>query len=387
MLIIIQNVSFSYDTRIQNVASTLERAGYDVLIISPRYACDPGRRRIGRVECWHYPFPSSLDSSYGHIFEYVYSFVAIGLYSLAAFAVRGCRIVHICSPPDILFPLGALYRALGRKVLVDVHDLSPELAKVRYGLDEKSLVVRFLRFAEHTMVHLANKTITTTEAQRDVLVDRSGVAREKISIVRNGIDLQAIPTDVRCRGGEHQTVGYLGTMNPQDGVDILLRAIHHIRHVMQRDDIRFSLIGDGGAHESLVRLAADLNINDVNTFVGRLTPREALRQLTSCAVCVQPDPKNEFTDTCCMVKTLEYMSLAKPIVAFGLSETQKCCGRTAVYAHGNSHIDLANKIVTLIDDPAMGKRLGLDARRRLKERFTWQKSEPELLNVYRSASV
>lgn len=390
-MIIVQNVSFSYDTRIQNVAATLERAGYAVIVISPRYSGDPFRHRIGGIERWHYPFPDILDGAGRHVFEYLYSFLAIGLYSIVGLVAHGARIVHICSPPDILFPLGALYRALGRRLLVDVHDLSPELAVVRYGLDRDSIVVRLLTFAELVMLRLANETITTTKAQRDVLSDRSGRDRERkrehIHVVPNGVDLEAIPIAGADRVAEIRTVGYLGTMNPQDGIDILLRAIHHVRHSMRRDDIRFLLIGDGAAFASLQRLATDLRIEKVATFAGRLRPSEALRRLMSCAVCVQPDPKNEFTDTCCMVKTLEYMSLAKPVVAFGLRETLRCCGQAAVYANENSHVDLAKKVVELIDDPAMGRKLGLEGRRRLEEALTWRSSERELLKVYKRAAA
>jgi glycosyltransferase involved in cell wall biosynthesis len=387
VLIIIQNVSFSYDTRIQKVAASLDRAGYRVLIISPRYAGDPPRGRIGQIESWHYPHPRISDGITGHLLEYSYSFLLIGAYSLAAFVLRRFKIAHFCSPPDVLFPLGAFYRALGCSVLVDVHDLSPELARVRYGIDEKSFMMRFLRLAELAMLHLASETIATTEGQRDVLARRSGVAKERITVVRNGIDPAPIPSGVTHDRGSDRVVGYLGTMNPQDGVEILLHAIHHIRHVMNRADVSFVLIGDGGSYESLVRLAADSNVNDVVTFTGRLLPQEALSTLGSCAVCVQPDPKNEFTDTCCMVKTLEYMSLGKPIVAFGLSETQKCCAHAAIYAEMNSFVDLAEKIVAVIDDPALGRRLGLEARERLEQQFTWQPSEQVLLHVYGLASV
>jgi glycosyltransferase involved in cell wall biosynthesis len=386
VLIIIQNVSFSYDTRIQKVARTLERAGYRVLIISPRYAGDPIRSRLGRVESWHYPSPTISSGIAGHLLEYFCSCLVIGVYSLAAFIAGRFSIVQIVSPPDVLFPLGAFYRALGCSVIVDVHDLSPELAKVRYEVDDNGLIVRLLRLAELAMARLATTTITTTDAQRELLAQRSGIAKERIFVIRNGIDLATVPNNV-MHDTAGRTVGYLGAMNPQDGIELLLHAIHHIHHVMRRDDVRFLLIGDGDSHAALVKLAADLSIDDVATFTGRLSPLEALNKLASCTVCVQPDPKNEFTDTCCMVKTLEYMSLGKPIVAFGLSETKKCCGHAAVYADANSFVDLAEKILSVIDDPARGRLLGLEARKRLEQWFTWQPSEVQLLNVYRLASI
>lgn len=365
----------------QKVAATLSGAGYDILAISPRYPADSMHRRVGRVESWHYPCPSLPDGIIWHLLEYTYSLVSIGLFSIAGLITRRFSIVHFCSPPDILFPLAALFRILGRSVIVDVHDLSPELARVRYELDEKTPLVRLIALVERLMLNCANSLITTTKAQQDVLIERTRIPKERFSIVRNGIDLAIVP-GAAARAGEHPTVGYVGTMNPQDGIDILLHAIHHIRYVKRREDIRFMLIGDGGSYEPLKKLAAELEIEEVTTFTGRLKPRDALSRLASCDVCVQPDPQNAFNDTCSMVKMLEYMALAKPIVAFELRETRECCGDAAVYAQGNSPVDFGEKIVALVDDPAKQRRLGDDARRRLEKSYTWERSERELLRVY-----
>lgn len=386
VLIVIQNVSFSYDTRMQKVADSLAGNGYAVLVISPRYACDTPRRYNGRIESWHYPMPHIRDGVVGHLLEYSYSLMMITAFSLVALLRRGCNVVHLCSPPDILFPLAALFRGLGRRVIVDIHDLSPELAKVRYRLRETSLLLRAVRFAERAMLLAASEITTTTESQKTVLAERHGIPAERISVVRNGIDLATLRMPLVDTGAHEPTIGYLGTMNPQDGVEGLLHAIRHVRHVMKRKDIRFKIIGDGGAFQSLLHLAATLDLGDSITFTGRLMPREALSQLMTCDVCVQPDPKNEFTDTCCMVKMLEYMALGKAVVAFKLRETELCCGRTVVYAETNSTIDLACKLVTLVDDGEARRRLGTEARRRLEENFTWPLSESVLLGVYRRVS-
>lgn len=385
-LIVIQNVSFSYDTRMQKVAHSLEQAGHDVLVISPRYPHDASCSRVGRIESWHYPFPKTADGIIWHLLEYSYSLLAISTYSLWALIRRRVRIVHMCSPPDILFPLAALFRLLGRRVIVDFHDLSPELIKVRYRLSEGNLLVRLVRTTEKLMLRLATRIVTTNNTQKELLAKRSSVPLKQISVIHNGIDLAMIPDANSTYATRNAAVGYLGTVNPQDGVDLLLRAMGHIRHVVRRNDIQLTLIGDGGCHKSMIELANSLELGDSVIFTGRLLPAEALAQLSGCVICVQPDPKNEFNDTCCMVKSLEYMSLGKPFVAFKLRETVHCCGSAALYATENSPVKLAEQIVNLIDDPVTCQRLGAEGVRRVNERFTWQQSEHKLLELYRELS-
>jgi hypothetical protein len=48
-----------------------------------------------------------------------------------------------------------------------------------------------------------------------------------------------------------------------------------------------------------------------------------------------PEPKNPLNDASTLIKVAEYMSMAKPIVAFDLAETRYTAGRSAAYAAPN----------------------------------------------------
>ncbi len=87
-----------------------------------------------------------------------------------------------------------------------------------------------------------------------------------------------------------------------------------------------------------------------------------------------------------MVKNLEYMALAKPIVTFDLNETQYSCGKSALYATENSYKKFAKQILVLADDPDLRGKMGQLGRKRLDERFTWTKSEKPLLEAYESVT-
>jgi glycosyltransferase involved in cell wall biosynthesis len=60
------------------------------------------------------------------------------------------------------------------------------------------------------------------------------------------------------------------------------------------------------------------------------------------------DPKNELNEFSTMLKTMEYMAMGKPIVAFDLAETRFSAQDAALYATPNIVEDFANKIDLLL---------------------------------------
>ena len=54
-----------------------------------------------------------------------------------------------------------------------------------------------------------------------------------------------LPPTPALKHGRRYLVGYVGVMGRQEGIDLLLRAVQHIVHDMQRHDIQFGLVGGG----------------------------------------------------------------------------------------------------------------------------------------------
>src|SRR5207244_10240140 len=106
---------------------------------------------------------------------------------------------------------------------------------------------------------------------------------------------------------------------------------------------------------------------------------ERLGVLNTADVCVNPDVANDMNDKSTMNKIMEYMALGKPIVQFDLTEGRFSAQSASLYARRNDAVDLALKIVELLDDPerraAMGapgrgpSRGGSDCRTRRRRRL------------------
>ena len=75
-----------------------------------------------------------------------------------------------------------------------------------------------------------------------------------------------------------------------------------------------------------------------------------LRYLTITDVCLSPDPSNELNDRSTMIKTMEYMAMGKPVVAFDLPETRYSAQHAALYATPNRVEEFADHIETLLAD-------------------------------------
>ena len=86
-----------------------------------------------------------------------------------------------------------------------------------------------------------------------------------------------------------------------------------------------------------------------------------------------------------MIKIVEYMAFAKPIVAFDLTEARASAGDSAAYADADTPEALAAEIDRLLDDPAERARMGAEGRRRVTEELSWERSRASLLAAYERA--
>lgn len=160
--------------------------------------------------------------------------------------------------------------------------------------------------------------------------------------------------------------------------------IDRLKNELGRDGFLAVIVGYGPAVDDLKRLAGKLALDEHVEFAGYLIGDDLLRHIASFDICVTPDPSNPYNDSCTTIKTMEYMAMGKPVVAFDLPENRVSAGDAALYATNNSEGDLARLIARLMDDPQERKVLGERGRRRVIERLRWEHQEARLVELYDS---
>jgi glycosyltransferase involved in cell wall biosynthesis len=389
-LIFIEDGSFSYDNRVIRETAALVDQGWDLTVISPRFHGDPFFRKINeKLRAYYYPKPSTeTESLAGHLLEAASSLFFGTILAFYVSLRHGFLIFQACNPLDILWLIALPYKALGRKFIFDQHDLVPELLLSRNS-DRKSLIYRSAILLERISYGLADAVISTNHSYKGTAISRGGRSPDGVFVVRNGPDLdkfRIVPPKEGLKKDGEILVGYLGNMNPQDGIEHLVEAALYIIRKREIGNIRFVFIGGGASQRKLAERSRSLGLGEYVNFTGRIPDSDVLSILSACDICVQPDPKNPLNDLSTMNKVLEYMALEKPVIAFDLKETRVSCGPAALYAEPNNAIQLAEKIILLAGDKELRQKNGKLGRDRIVSKFSWEYSVPELLRAYQHAA-
>jgi glycosyltransferase involved in cell wall biosynthesis len=401
ILMLVEN-HFPQDTRVTNEATLLTEAGYKVSVVALRRRGQAGHEVLNGVEVYRLPtlelFKKTpfanvnrmnllfvkLKSFLGYVVEYFYFTTACFIVSSYIFARRGFDVMHAHNPPDTLFLVGLPFKLLGRKFVFDQHDLCPELYRSRYGAAE-GFATRLLRLLEWCSVKLADVTIATNESYKQIQMQRANKDPRDIFIVRNGpnqMRMTPVAPNPRLREMNKCILCYIGSLNPQDGVDHLLRSLRHLLYQFKRSDFHCVIMGTGDSLQDLRNLADKLELNGCVELTGFVSDEDLQSNLAAADICVDPDPSSPLNDVSTWIKVMEYMAYAKPIVAFDLKETRFSAGNAAIYVQPNEEAEFAATVAHLMGQPELRKKMGAYGRRRVEEELQWSKVGQNLLTAY-----
>lgn len=385
VLILVENLPSPFDRRVWQEATTLHANGYGVSIICPTgKGYEKYYEEIDGIHIYRYDLPMEAEGAKGYVVEYS---AALWHTFRLAWKVRreqGFDVVHACNPPDLLFLIGGFFKLFfGKKFVFDHHDINPELYEAKFG--RRDFFWKLMVWLERMTFKTADVSIATNESYKKIAIERGGMDPDKVYVVRSGpkLDrLKIIPPVEALKQGRKYLVGYVGVMGKQEGIDLLLQAARHIVRELGRTDVHFGLVGGGTSLDEMKQMAADLGIADYVTFTGRVPDQDLLEMLNTADVCVNPDVANEMNDKSTMNKIMEYMALGKPIVQFDLTEGRFSAQDASLYAAENDPVDMARKIVELLDDPERRERMGEFGRNRVVNELEWNYEAPKLLAAY-----
>ncbi len=385
ILIIVENLPVPFDTRVWQEASTLAANGYTVSVICPKgkgynddYECIDG------VHIYRHDLPTEGNGAIGYAREY---FSALwNEYRLARkiYKKHGFHVIHGCNPPDDIYMVARMFRGKGVDYVFDHHDICPELYEAKFG-KKSGLFYKSQLWLERNTYRHCTFAFVTNESYRRIAIERGGMSPDKVHVLRSGPRLERLvirPPKPEIKRGRRFMIGYLGVIGQQEGIQYMLQAAKHIRDNMGRDDIFWGIVGGGPHLDELRRLCTSMGLDDIVEFTGRVDDNKMLDYLNTADICVNSDEYNEMNDKSTMNKVLEYMALGKPIVQFDLTEGRYSAQGASLYARPNDSVDMAEKIVSLLDDPARRAEMSRIGRDRIVNELSWDHTSRALLETY-----
>lgn len=393
VLIVVQNLPVPLDRRVWLECRALVEAGYRVSVICPKGPGDPAYAELDGVRLHKYEPASPAAGFAGYLWEFGYSWLRTARLAAGVWRRDRFDVLQACNPPDTYWALALLFRPRGVRFVYDQHDLNPEVFRSRFG--EPSGLAGRLQYAallwlERRTYRTAHHVVSTNESYREVALTRGGRRPADVTVVRSGPDttrMRPVRGRPELRGGRRQLAVYLGIMGPQDGVDLVLRALDVLVHRMGRTDLHVALLGFGDCLDELRALSTELGLDDHVTFTGRADPRMVAEYLSSADVGLSPDPKSPLNDVSTMNKTMEYMSYALPVVTFDLRETRVSAGDAARYVPftGDPAVDVpayAAAVAELLDDREERVARGVAGRRRAAAELDWAPQRARYVGVF-----
>jgi glycosyltransferase involved in cell wall biosynthesis len=176
----------------------------------------------------------------------------------------------------------------------------------------------------------------------------------------------------------------VGSINTQDGVDLLVRAVHILVNELGRSRVHCTVVGAGDDLRRVKRLCRELGMESYFTFTGYVYERGRVKKyIDEADICLETAPASEVNRRSTFIKIMEYMSAGRPIVAFDLEETRFSADGAAVLVEQGNLRGFSEAIVSLANDVALRERLGEAGRRRIEADLNWDNASKELIAAYR----
>jgi glycosyltransferase involved in cell wall biosynthesis len=189
---------------------------------------------------------------------------------IAGLLMRRPDVIVATSPQFFTAVAGFLLSRLKRRPFVfELRDLWPD-SIVAVGAMKESRLIRLLRRWEYFLYRRAARIVSVTQSFKAILCS-NGIASEHITVVRNGVDLQAFQPGDRPQAlvqelglSEKFIAAYVGTLGMAHGLGALLQAAEQLRG---RRDIAFILVGTGAEKNALMDEVARRQLDNVH-FIG-----------------------------------------------------------------------------------------------------------------------
>jgi glycosyltransferase involved in cell wall biosynthesis len=181
-----------------------------------------------------------------------------------------------------------------------------------------------------------------------------------LDVHHDGVNLDMFEQSVPRSERQRKVVAYVGSIQPNRGVDVLVEA------ALYCPTVDFSIVGGTPSEVSgMQSLADDLQVSNIS-FVGQVRPEKVPGHLQNADVIVMPMRGNEQHTVrhASPLKLFEYMASRTPIVATDMPSVREIVEHreTAYLVKPDDVNSLADGINAVLNDPELASQMSAAAR-------------------------
>ena len=377
---------YESDNRVRRYAETLIRAGFevDVIALSGQQQAANEPTVLNGVSIYHMmQRVRNEKNKWSYLSRLTrFFFVALGKLSMLQMR-RRYDVIHVHNMPDFLVFTAVVPRLTGSRIILDIHDLTPEMFAEKFSREKGGRYITLLEKIERAAAAFSDHVIISNDLWRQKLVARS-VKPEKCTAIINYVDSNVFYPRARTRDRKKWVLLFPGTLQRHQGVDIAIRALAKVR--VHFPNVEFHVYGDvAGAHGAeLMDLIRDLQLADA-VMMNAPVPLDEMPQLIADAdIGVVPKRAETFGNEAFSTKTLEFMSQGVPVVVSKTRVDSYYFSEETVRFFASGDPDaLAQEILEIIQNAELRHRL-IENGLRCANENSWERKKDLYLGIIRS---
>jgi glycosyltransferase involved in cell wall biosynthesis len=354
---------YEIDIRVRRKAEALVSAGYDVDLLAVRSVYSKAKNyNLGGVNVYTLSLGRKRGSRLRYAFEY-FTFFFWSLYKVSVLMrKKHYAVIDINNLPDFLVFAAIYPKWKGAKLVLDMHEITPEFYISKYKIKADSWLVRLLQFVEKISFNFVHQVITINKPIEDLLVSR-GLPRSKSTIIMNSVDEEFFKAASTSSDSSPTfdarpdfVMMYHGTITHIYGLDIAIEAFGMVHQDMPGAELW--ILGTGPEVSSLEQLARKLMLESKVKFVGLVRPIHIPHWLKMCDVGILPTRQDVFLDLSSSGKLSEYVIMGKAVISSRLKTIRHYFSEDALaYFEPHNASDLGQQMTSLYKDPSRRARL------------------------------
>lgn len=245
----------------------------------------------------------------GYIFNYISFFICAFLLLTARFFALKPKSIVIHSMPNFLVFTGLIPKLFGARVILDVHDIMPELYssifKTRQGL-----IYRLLFLEERISCAFASELMTANDLFAQTLQARVG---RPFFVVHNSPDPKLLSGAQRpITDNGKLTLFHHGNIHKRCGIDRVLPALKQLKQ--HHPTLELQIHGGGPFSAEVKQKANALGVSHICHFGGGFSLEELPGLVQDADIALVTNRVCDFTTLCMPIKLLEYVECKLPVV-------------------------------------------------------------------------
>ena len=196
--------------------------------------------------------------------------------------------------------------------------------------------------------------------------EASKYTKKSFQITPFGVDMGLFSSEKRSADHSDFVIGTVKSLAPAYGIDVLLRAAAIVRKEHPSIPLKLRIAGTGPCQDEYQALAAELNIEDITTWLGFIPQEQAAIEWANMDVAVVCSNAESFG-----VSAVEAQSCGIPVIISdipGLMEATNP-GKTSIVVPKQDARAVADVLVKLYNDPTLRKEMGNAGRAYVAENY------------------